>query len=208
MKELTVEVSPDKQYIKISKELTQKQHIHLKTNDGLTIAFVLAADTVAEERQKLWEDLEMLAPQFLSNPFDSKDSQYVFPAYHFSHENGKKTKMRPAIDAVLHPIMKELQKHLPDIWTELEACAHVIPNSTALPGYPFASLVLNLQAITRAHKDIMDNNFCLVIPIGPKLPCGQEGWEGGHRGSLVLSTEKALAKYKGDYNGWKAHIQT
>ncbi|KAF8574653.1 hypothetical protein K439DRAFT_1371848, partial [Ramaria rubella] len=136
-----------------------------------------------------------------------------------------------------------LQKHLPDIWTELEACAHVIPNSTAPPGYPFASLVLNLQVITRAHKDIMDNNFCLVIPIGPKLPRGQEGWEGGelcfaeyglvwelesyqaisfasdiithfnlhgvgHRGSLVLSTEKALAKYKGDYNGWKAHIQT
>ncbi|KAF8576706.1 hypothetical protein K439DRAFT_1366478, partial [Ramaria rubella] len=54
----------------------------------------------------------------------------------------------------------------------------VIPNSTALPGYPFASLVLNLQAITRAHKDIMDNKFCLVIPIGPKLPRGQEGWEG------------------------------
>ncbi|KAF8574652.1 hypothetical protein K439DRAFT_1624156 [Ramaria rubella] len=81
MKELTAEVSPDKQYIKISKELTQKQHVHLKTNDGLTIAFVLAADTVAEERQKLWEDLEMLA---LSNPFDSKDPQYVFPAYHFS----------------------------------------------------------------------------------------------------------------------------
>ncbi|KAF8583218.1 hypothetical protein K439DRAFT_1617686 [Ramaria rubella] len=84
MKELTAEVSPDKQYIKISKELTQKQHVHLKTNDGLTIAFVLAADTMAEERQKLWEDLEMLAPQFLSNPFDSKDPQYVFPAYHFS----------------------------------------------------------------------------------------------------------------------------
>ncbi|KAF8573237.1 hypothetical protein K439DRAFT_1251242, partial [Ramaria rubella] len=59
-----------------------------------------------------------------------------------------------------------VQKHLPNIWTELEACAHVIPKSTALPGYPFASLVLNLQAITRAHKDIMDNKFCLVIPIG------------------------------------------
>ncbi|KAF8575254.1 hypothetical protein K439DRAFT_1623740 [Ramaria rubella] len=152
MKELTAEVSPEKQYIKISKELTQKQHIHLKTNDGLTIAFVLAADTVTEERQKLWEDLEMLAPKFLSNPFDSKDPQYVFPAYHFSvyarygergdgapegvnpdrifkagatrvnikqrtsyvarewEENEDAYEaIRPAIDAVLHPLMKELQ---------------------------------------------------------------------------------------------------
>ncbi|KAF8576507.1 hypothetical protein K439DRAFT_1273189, partial [Ramaria rubella] len=59
-----------------------------------------------------------------------------------------------------------LQTHLPDIWTELEGCADVIPNSMALPGYPFVSLVINLQAITNAHKDTMDNGFCLVVPIG------------------------------------------
>ncbi|KAF8579595.1 hypothetical protein K439DRAFT_1281029, partial [Ramaria rubella] len=87
--------------------------------------------------------------------------------------------LRPSIDAILYPIMQELQTHLPDIWTELEGCADVIPNSMALPGYPFASLIINLQAITNAHKDAMDNGFCLVVPIGPHLPLGQKGWEGG-----------------------------
>jgi hypothetical protein len=44
--------------------------------------------------------------------------------------------------------------------------ADVLPGNHVPAVYPFQSMVVNLNAITEAHRDKMDSQICLVLPIG------------------------------------------
>lgn len=44
--------------------------------------------------------------------------------------------------------------------------ADTLPGYEVPAVYPFQSLVINLNAITKAHRDKMDCEMCLVLPIG------------------------------------------
>lgn len=97
---------------------------------------------------------------------------------------------------------------------------------------PFLSLILNLNVMTEAHRDMFDKDFCLVLPLGEfaggalvmfeqglvlETRCGDFvifrsadsthfnlHYE-GRRASFVCHTDKGFDKWKVGRNGWAAN---
>ena len=55
---------------------------------------------------------------------------------------------------------------LPDEYRHLEAIASILPDGNTSPVHPFVGLVINLNAVTRAHRDSKDDTMCLVLALG------------------------------------------
>lgn len=95
--------------------------------------------------------------------------------------------------------------------------------------FPFIGLVININASSRTHRDGMDHNFCLVLPIGSftggalvMLETGlvlhiRQGDIAvfrsgdithfnlvyqGRRASIVLHSDKKMMNWLRDRNGW------
>ena len=60
----------------------------------------------------------------------------------------------------------QLQGILPDEYEHLEATAQILPGNNATAVNPFVGLVVNLNVVTRAHRDSKDDCICLVLAIG------------------------------------------
>ena len=56
--------------------------------------------------------------------------------------------------------------HLPEDYEVLMNLSNSLPGGYEGPVPPFLSLVVNLNIRSEAHRDSMDKNICLVIPIG------------------------------------------
>lgn len=112
----------------------------------------------------------------------------------------------------------------------LSASIEELPGNERPLVAPFSNLVVNLNVATKAHRDPMDKQFCLVIPIGefeggdlclyePGLTLRLSNGDlvvfqsadtthfnchfKGHRASFVLSTDKHMDNWIGGRkNGW------
>ena len=119
---------------------------------------------------------------------------------------------------------------LPDEYRHLEAIASILPDGNTSPVHPFVGLVINLNAVTRAHRDSKDDTMCLVLALGdfeggdlclyePGLVIPLRHGEfvvfpsgdithlnlhyKGRRASIVLHTDREMSKWaEGDRNGW------
>ncbi|KAH9912434.1 uncharacterized protein B0H18DRAFT_853002, partial [Fomitopsis serialis] len=60
----------------------------------------------------------------------------------------------------------KFQSVLPMEYERLEATAAILPGNNVSAVSPFAALVVNLNVVTRAHRDRQDDGVCLVLPIG------------------------------------------
>ncbi|EPS92782.1 hypothetical protein FOMPIDRAFT_24283, partial [Fomitopsis schrenkii] len=63
-------------------------------------------------------------------------------------------------------VEEELQKYLPLEVTVLSASIEELPGKQRPLVAPFSNLVVNLNVATKAHRDVMDKEFCLVLAIG------------------------------------------
>jgi hypothetical protein len=55
---------------------------------------------------------------------------------------------------------------MPEEYQALTVMADLLPNYEVPVAYPFQSLVLNVNIVTKAHHDKMDCDICLVLAIG------------------------------------------
>lgn len=100
------------------------------------------------------------------------------------------------------------------------------------PGYPFGSIVINLNVVTNGHRDTMDHKVCLVIVLGeheggelcleePGLVLPMKSGDivlfqsckithfnlhyKGERASIVLHSDKALLPHVVDGHMWNSN---
>lgn len=118
-------------------------------------------------------------------------------------------------------------------YERLEATAAILPGNNVSAVSPFAALVVNLNVVTRAHRDRQDDGVCLVLPIGEfeggelclveaglVIPLRNGDFAvfpscklthfnlhyTGSRASIVLHTDKEMSKWTAeDRNGWASN---
>lgn len=78
----------------------------------------------------------------------------------------------------------QIEHHLPQVYKELEIHCEFLPLHDEAPARPFTSMVVNLCACTKGHRDKGDKTWCTTFTIGK---C-----EGGeiclHEAGLVLDS--------------------
>lgn len=126
----------------------------------------------------------------------------------------------------------QLCKHHPGIYKELSIFADVLPGKDASPAHPFSGFVLNLNVVTRSHRDVKDYSICLVLVIGqhvggelclvePGLVLRLQNGDAvifpsgkithfnlhyqGTRASIVLHSDRAGKAWADDRNSWIGH---
>jgi hypothetical protein len=158
---------------------------------------------------------------------------------YFSEVWKKDPQMAAALDDAIADICEYVHTlvatHLPQEYVEIKAFVDVLPLNHSCTTYPFASFVINIQAVTKAHLDAEDKVLCVVIPFG--------SWEGGQlvlheagvvldlvmgdvviflsgrlthfnldfkgrRCSLVMFTDRHGDEWVKNRNGWAHHIAT
>lgn len=60
----------------------------------------------------------------------------------------------------------QIEHHLPEAYKELQIHCDFIPLHTQPPGAPFTSMVVNLCACTKGHRDHGDKKWCTTFTIG------------------------------------------
>ncbi|KAJ3748283.1 hypothetical protein EV360DRAFT_56921, partial [Lentinula raphanica] len=110
----------------------------------------------------------------------------------------------------------------------LEAMIDIMPLHDTTPIRPFTGLVININSVTAAHKDVGDLGGCFVISLGsykggklclyqPRLAVETRNRDivsfksqvnfnlhyHGDRCSVVVQTDKQGLLYSKDGNGWK-----
>jgi hypothetical protein len=126
----------------------------------------------------------------------------------------------------------QLRNRLPDVYDELSLFTDVLPGKEGSPVHPFGGFVLNINVITRCHRDVKDLSVCLVLVIGDhvggelcllepglvlRLRNGDMAlFPSGHvthfnlhykgiRASLVLHSDRAGKAWADNRNGWIGH---
>ena len=110
--------------------------------------------------------------------------------------------------------------------------ADVLPGKAASPVHPFGGFVINLNVVTRCHRDVNDQSVCLIVVIGShtggELCLLEPGlvlrlrngdiviFPSGHithfnlhyhgiRASMVLHSDRAGKFWANDRAGWIGH---
>lgn len=60
----------------------------------------------------------------------------------------------------------QIEHHLPEVYKELEIHCEYLPLHANSPGHPFTSMVVNLCACTKGHRDHGDKTWCTTFTIG------------------------------------------
>lgn len=127
----------------------------------------------------------------------------------------------------------QIQEIAPDVYDHLEAYVRVLPGNNRPLATPFLGLVVNINVTTAAHRDSKDDGICLVLAIGDfeggELVLYEPGlivplWNGdfilfpscdlthfnlhykGKRSSIVLNTDREMAKWLKERNGWSHNV--
>ena len=104
----------------------------------------------------------------------------------------------------------------------------MLPSNSFAPADPWSGIVVNANCATRAHRDVGDDDYCMVVVVsdceGGDLVFHELGLVfsarnasiflstklthynldfKGTRGSLVLHSDKAGKRWEDDANGWK-----
>ncbi|THH21608.1 hypothetical protein EUX98_g8337 [Antrodiella citrinella] len=74
--------------------------------------------------------------------------------------------LRAAWQMLFDHVRDKLYQHLPDEFEEVVAYANSLPHWTAPAAYPFSGFVVNLNVMTRSHRDTKDTSICLVLVLG------------------------------------------
>lgn len=125
-----------------------------------------------------------------------------------------------------------MRNHLPDEYEVLMELVDSIQGGYQPPVPPFLSLVVNLNIRSEAHRDSMDKNICMVIPIGSfeggELVLVEQGLVlevgngdvvvfrsgesthfnldySGQRASFVLHTDRGMVSWQKDKNFWRGN---
>lgn len=122
----------------------------------------------------------------------------------------------------------------PNEYDDLQLAAEILPNREVSPAFPFCGFVLNINGITKVHRDPQDfKHFCVVIVIGnhtggefcllePGLVLELRNGDmvifqsgkishfnlhySGIRASVVLNTDAAIHQYAtNNMNGWASN---
>jgi hypothetical protein len=128
-------------------------------------------------------------------------------------------------------ILFKISTRFPEEFDELQLAANILPARENSPAYPFCGFVLNINGITKVHRDPHDfRHFCVVIVIGnhtggelcllePGLVLELRHGDtvifqsgrvthfnlhySGIRASIVLNTDAAIYQYaSNNMNGW------
>ncbi|TCD59939.1 hypothetical protein EIP91_011029 [Steccherinum ochraceum] len=70
------------------------------------------------------------------------------------------------LEDVFHHVDHTMKRHYPGIYHELSVTAEALPMREDCPAHPFTGFVLNINVVTKAHRDKQDKKVCLVIAIG------------------------------------------
>ncbi|KZP22967.1 hypothetical protein FIBSPDRAFT_672765, partial [Athelia psychrophila] len=70
------------------------------------------------------------------------------------------------LEDVLDFIRSNIQHHLPEAYKELDIHCQFLPLGHTPPGHPFTSMVVNLCACTKGHRDHGDKKWCTTFTIG------------------------------------------
>lgn len=62
--------------------------------------------------------------------------------------------------------MVQIEYHLPEAYKELDIHCQFLPMNTRPAGAPFTSMVINLCACTKGHRDHGDKKWCTTFTIG------------------------------------------
>ncbi|THH22504.1 hypothetical protein EUX98_g8191, partial [Antrodiella citrinella] len=74
--------------------------------------------------------------------------------------------LREAWQLLFDRVRDMLRQHLPDEFEELVGFADALPHWRPPAAYPFSGFVVNLNVMTRGHRDTMDTSVCLVFVLG------------------------------------------
>jgi len=123
----------------------------------------------------------------------------------------------------------QMERIHPNISAQISPWITQLPLNARLPAFPWSGVVLNANIATRAHRDIGDDNYCMVLVTseckGGDLVFHELGLilaarNGdatvfrsaelthynldfqGTRGSLVFHSDKAGKRWAEDANGW------
>lgn len=127
----------------------------------------------------------------------------------------------------------QMADHLPDDYDVLMRLSHSLPGGYEGPVPPFLSLAINLNIRSEAHRDLMDKNICLVVPLGNfeggELVLVEQGLVlalssgdvvvfrsaeathfnldyKGERASFVLYTDQNVATWADSHNFWDGNL--
>ncbi|KAG6371355.1 hypothetical protein JVT61DRAFT_9557 [Boletus reticuloceps] len=130
-------------------------------------------------------------------------------------------------------VRQNLKSQLPEEYEMIAQFSTILPENASCPTHPFTSLVLNINACTRVHRDSGDLHFCLVMPIGQfqggSLVLVEPGLvldlrQGdfavfqscdvshfnlnyiGRHASLVLHTDRGMETWRKNQNNWSHNI--
>ncbi|KZP09663.1 hypothetical protein FIBSPDRAFT_759671, partial [Athelia psychrophila] len=67
---------------------------------------------------------------------------------------------------ILEFFCSNIEHHLPEVYKELEIHCEYLPLHANSPGHPFTSMVVNLCACTKGHRDHGDKTWCTTFTIG------------------------------------------
>jgi hypothetical protein len=123
----------------------------------------------------------------------------------------------------------KIKHYLPAEAEIIGGSADMLPGNSSSMVHPFLGFVVNMNVITRAHRDAKDQGYCLIIPLGSftngKLCLYEPGFviplqNGdvvifpsreithfnlhylGERASLVFHTDREMKQYEENSNHW------
>ena len=123
-----------------------------------------------------------------------------------------------------------MMDHHDDIYAQISSWIQQLPLNANAPAYPWSGVIINANHATCAHRDVGDDNFCMVLVAsdctGGELVYQELGLVfaahsgdasvfrsvslihfnldfKGTRGSLVFHSDKAGYRWGKDTNGWK-----
>jgi hypothetical protein len=126
-----------------------------------------------------------------------------------------------------------MREHHQDIYDEISPWIHKLPLNGNAPADPWSGIVVNANCATRSHRDVGDDNYCMVLVTsdctGGDLVYHELGLVlsarngdasvfrsvslthynlnfKGTRGSLVFHSDKAGQRWQKDANGWEDNI--
>ncbi|TCD60234.1 hypothetical protein EIP91_010522 [Steccherinum ochraceum] len=118
-------------------------------------------------------------PLHQMEPYESRDVILMAPEF---------SNLRRAYEDVIDYIDNFLKKHLPDEYDELTVFAEALPFGEVAAAGPFTGFVVNLNVMTRAHRDSMDKSICLVMVLGQHEGGGPEA------GKTTIYTQTLLQR--------------
>lgn len=127
----------------------------------------------------------------------------------------------------------QIKYHLPDEFEQLEVHCEFLPLGSPSPVHPFTSMVINLCACTKGHRDHGDKQWCATFTLGDfeggEICLHESGLVfdsrpgdvlvfqsqdethfnlhvKGTRGTVVFHSDRTMDGWVDNYNRWSSHV--